>query len=186
MARRAYLDLTPAELLARRYVVWGLGLFAMPPLLTSCHFGDYLCQAHWGGDVSPLVSLWALFPWLLPIALVMLGGLGMAALGGIVLLPARHSTHAWVDPIQTVAFRTCAGSLLAILLVGGFGYVVCDALSPGFFYSEVPTARTAWLASQAVWIAVYLAGAVLTLSAAQNAHVQHGSDYRLANIRRLP
>jgi len=34
MSKRSYLDLTPTELLARQHVVWGLGLFAIPALLT--------------------------------------------------------------------------------------------------------------------------------------------------------
>jgi hypothetical protein len=87
MSNREFFDLTHRKLLAQRYVVWGLGLFAMPPLLISCHLAQFLCQASWDGDiVAPLIALWAVFPWLLPIALVMLGGVGMAALGGILFL----------------------------------------------------------------------------------------------------
>src|SRR5262249_15583274 len=86
MRKRGYLDLTPTELLARRYVVWGVGLFAVPSLLTSCHTLNYLCQARWDGGALSLVTLWAPFPWMLPIALVMFGGLGMCMLGAVLFL----------------------------------------------------------------------------------------------------
>jgi hypothetical protein len=167
MRRRNYLDLTPKELLARRYVMWGLGFFAMPPLLTACHTAHYLCQVRWDGDVSPLVTLWALFPWMLSVALVMLGGLGMCVLGGVLFLSATdYSKRATIAPIQASAFRTCGGALIAVLFVGGFGYVVYDAVSPGFYFAPVATERSVWLVSQALVMAVYLAGAALTFSAA--------------------
>src|SRR5262245_46295015 len=89
MNSRDYLDLTPTELTARRYVAWGSCLRALPRLRTLCHVGHYLCQARWDGDVSPLIALWAVFPWMLPVALVALGGLGMAMLGGVLLLRER-------------------------------------------------------------------------------------------------
>jgi hypothetical protein len=86
--RRGYLDLTPAALLGRRYIVWGLSLAATTPLLTFCHVGNYLCQANWHGEISPLLALWPLFPWMLPIALAALGGLGTCLTGGVMLFAA--------------------------------------------------------------------------------------------------
>jgi len=163
MSKRSYLDLTPTELLARQHVVWGLGLFAIPALLTSCHTGHYLCVAHWDGSVSPLISLWALFPWTLPIALAMAGGLGMAGLGVILLISGKYVPGA--DPLQTAAFRTCVGSLLAILVIGGFGYFICNAIHPGFLYAPNAGVKNAWLLPQALLLVVYLTGAALTLSA---------------------
>jgi len=164
MSRRGYLDLTPTELLGRRYAAWGLGLSVLPPLLTSCHTVDYLCQSHWDGNLSPITSLWALSPWTLPIALVMAGGLGMALVGAVLLVRGRHFVSA--DPLQSAAFGICAVSLLAILAVGGLGYFVCDAISPGFAYSPDGWVMTAWLLPQAVLIAVYLGGAALAVSTA--------------------
>lgn len=90
MGRRNYLDLTPTEMAARRYVVWGLGLFTMPPLLTSCHLAQFLCRASWHSGIAPFLALWGVFPWMLPVALVMLGGLAMAALGGVLLFRERR------------------------------------------------------------------------------------------------
>ena len=167
MSRRGYLDLTPMELLGRQYVVWGLGLFTLPPLLTSCHTAHYLCQAHGAGDVSPIVSLWVIFPWTLPIMLVMLAGLGMSFAGGALLLSGRHLSG--LDRIETIAFRTCVGTVLAILFVGGFGYFLCDVVSPGFYYASATAVKSAWLASQALLTGVYLGTLALTFGAAWRA-----------------
>jgi hypothetical protein len=83
----------------------------------------------------------------------------MAALGGALLLNGRHVPDA--DPTLTAAFRLCVGSLLAILVTGGFGYSVCEALAPGFFYAPNGGLKNAWLLPQAFLIVVYLMGAAL-------------------------
>jgi hypothetical protein len=157
MPGRKYIDLTPKELLARQFIVWGLGFSFLPPLLTSCHFGNYLCQTSWHGDVSPLVTLWSLFPWMLPVAVAAVGGLGLVALGAMLLAISDTA----VEPLQSVAFQLCAGGLFAILLVGGFGYFIWDAALPGFYRAEAASARNAWLLSQAVFLGVYVTGAAL-------------------------
>jgi hypothetical protein len=165
MPKRRYIDLTPKELLARRYVVWGLGFFALPPLLTSCHFGNYLCRASWNSGVSPLATLWTLFPWMLPIAIAALGGLGMVAIGATLLLTADLADTA-IEPAQGAAFRICVGSLFAILLAGGFGYFLFDAIFAGFYFAQVATERVVWLVLQISLFALYFAGALLALSPA--------------------
>jgi hypothetical protein len=105
MAKRGYLDLTPAELRARRLALLGLALFAMPPLLALCHVHQFLCQVTWGGSVASLVALWPLFPWMLGVALLMAAGLGVAALGGLALVLVRPASTIAADPAHTVAFR---------------------------------------------------------------------------------
>jgi hypothetical protein len=161
MSRRGYIDLTPKELLARRYIVWGLAFLFLPSLLTSCHFGDYLCRASWHGGVSLLVTLWSVFPWMIPVAIAALGGLGMIVLGGMLLLTADNVA---AERVHAIAFQTCIGSLFATLLIGGFGYVVLDAAFPGFYRSEIAVERVLWLAAQMSLVALYLIGVLLTLS----------------------
>jgi hypothetical protein len=160
MTTRSYIDLTPKELLARRYIVWGLAFLFLPSLLTSCHLGDYLCQASWHGGVSLLVTLWAMFPWMIPVAVTAIGGLGMIVLGGMLLLTADPADNV----VHAMAFQACIGSLFAILLIGGFGYVLLDAVFPGFYRSEIAVERVLWLAAQMSLIALYLIGVLLTLS----------------------
>src|SRR5215472_9816646 len=65
----------------------------MPPLLTSCHLAQFLCRAGSHSGIAPLIALWGFFSWMLPVALVMLGGLAMAALGGALLFHERRSGH---------------------------------------------------------------------------------------------
>jgi len=93
----------------------------------------------------------------------MAGGLGMAGLGVILLI--RGKCLPGVDPLQTAAFRACVGSLLAILVIGSFGYFVCNAIHLSFVYAPNAVVKNAWLLPQAFLIVVYLTGAALNLSA---------------------
>ena len=86
MRRRGYLDLTPTELRARRVVFAGLTLFVLPPLLTLCHLHQFVCQATWDSGLTSFVVLAPLFPWVAGVALLMLGGLITALLGGVLYL----------------------------------------------------------------------------------------------------
>jgi len=72
-----------------------------------------------------------------PIALAVAGGVGMAALGVILLISG--------DRLQTLAFRTSVGSLLAILVIGGLGYLGYNAIYPSFLYLPNAGAKNAWL-----------------------------------------
>jgi len=92
MRGRSYLDLTSQELRARRIAFFGLALFVLAPLLAACHLEQNFCQAAWRAGISSLVSLWPVFPWMLSVGLVMLCGLGLAVIGGILLVLARPTT----------------------------------------------------------------------------------------------
>jgi len=164
MSRRNYIDLTPKELLSRRYLVWGLGFLFLPSLLTSCHFGDYLCaRASWRGGVSLFVTLVSVFPWMIPVAVAAAGGFGLTALGAV-LLAAADPAKAADEPLHAVAFWICIGSLFAILAVGGFGYLLFEAISPGFYYARSETMRLVWLTVQLFFVSLYLSGVLLTLA----------------------
>lgn len=93
MRGRGYLDLTPAELRARRVTFFGLALFVLPPLLTLCHVHQFLCQMSWNSNLASLVALAPLFPWMLSVALLMLVGVGVSIVGGTLLLLARPPTR---------------------------------------------------------------------------------------------
>ena len=90
MRGRGYLDLTPAELRARRVTFFGLALFVMPPLLTLCHVHQFLCQTTWDSSLASLVALAPLFPWMACVALLMLAGVGVSLVGGILILAQDH------------------------------------------------------------------------------------------------
>jgi hypothetical protein len=85
MRKRGYLELTPEEHRARRVAFLGVALLVMPPLLTLCHLDQVICQAVWRLDVASLIALWPLFPWMLIVAVIMLCGLTLIAIGGALL-----------------------------------------------------------------------------------------------------
>jgi hypothetical protein len=103
MPKRGFLDLTPKELRARRAILFGLGLFVMPPLLTLCHLDQVVCQSIWRLDIVSLFELWPLYPWLLIVAAAMLCGLFTMAVGGVLLLLAKTN---WHNPSQSQQTRT--------------------------------------------------------------------------------
>jgi hypothetical protein len=93
MRKRGYLDLTPAELRARRTAFIGLALLAMPPLLTLCHLHQFLCQATWDGGFASVVALAPLFPWVPAVVLLMVAGLTVTVFGGVLLILATPCTE---------------------------------------------------------------------------------------------
>ena len=101
---------------------------------------------------------------MISVAIAALGGLGMIVLGGMLLLTADPADNVAAERVHTIAFQACIGSLFAILLVGGFGYVLLDAVFPGFYRSEIAVERVLWLAAQMSLVALYLIGVLLTLS----------------------
>jgi hypothetical protein len=93
MRKRGYLELTPAELHARRIALSGLALLVLPPLLTLCHLHQFLCQATWGGSFESLVALAPLFPWMAGVALLTFAGLIATAIGGVLLLLSTRNSE---------------------------------------------------------------------------------------------
>jgi len=63
----------------------------------------------------------------------------------------------------------CIVGLLGVFAVGYVGYFVFDAIWPNFYYSPIAAAKNAWLLGQALFIAVYFAGALLSFNVARHA-----------------
>jgi len=105
MRKRGYLDLTQGELQARRLIFHGGALFVMPPLLSLCHMQQFICQASWQGGFASLVAMTPLFPWLLPVAALMLAGFATAALGAMLLLCEQRRLRAAIAPIPPMAVQ---------------------------------------------------------------------------------
>ena len=145
-----------------RFAKWGLGLFIFGIFLTFGIVAHYCVGARWptGELFMQNISLWWACPWTLSVASVQAGGLGMVALGLAQLSAARlapgHSTSA-----SSLALWLCVVGLLGVFLVGYPGYFVFDAIWPSFYYSPVPVGKYAGLLGQALFIAVYFAGAVM-------------------------
>jgi hypothetical protein len=103
MRKRGYLDLSPGELRARRLIFRGSALFVLPPLLSLCHLQQFACQASWRSGVASVLAMVPLFPWLLPVAALMLAGLVTAGLGAALLLREKCRLRVTAAPIRAAA-----------------------------------------------------------------------------------
>jgi hypothetical protein len=154
-----------------RFAKWGLGLFIFGVFLTFAIIAHYCAGARWPtGDLFKAnITLWWACPWTLSVAAVQAGGLGMVALGLTRLLAARLSPRDIPQPAELRALWLCIIGLLGVFAVGYPGYFVYDAIWPSFFYSPIATGKNVWLLSQAFFIAVYFAGAVMMFNAVRRA-----------------
>ena len=62
-------------------------------------------------------------------------------------------------------------ALLGVFAVGYPGYFVFDAIRPGYCYSPITVGKNAWLLGQALFIAIYFAGAIAMFN-----NVRHALD----------
>ncbi|MBB5050412.1 hypothetical protein HNQ36_000360 [Afipia massiliensis] len=153
-----------------RFAKWGLGLFIFGVFLTFGIIAHYCVGARWptGELFKQNISLWWACPWTLSVAAVQAGGLGMVAIGLTLMLAARVSP---MRPSEegSAALWLCIVGLLGVFAVGYPGYFVFDAIWPSFYYSPVAAGKNAWLLGQALFIAVYFAGAIFAFNAARRA-----------------
>src|SRR5262245_99589 len=154
-----------------RFAKWGLGLFIFGVFLTLGIIAHYCAGARWPtGDLFKAnITLWWACPWTLSVAAVQAGGLGMVALGLTRLLAARLSPSDVPQAAEPRALWLCIIGLLGVFAVGYPGYFVYDAIWPSFFYSPIAKGKNVWLLSQAFFIAVYFAGAVVMFAAVRRA-----------------
>jgi len=55
----------------------------------------------------------------------------------------------------------CIAGLIGIFAVGYAGYFVFDSIWPSFYYMPIAEGKNAWLLSQALCVALYLAGVIM-------------------------
>jgi hypothetical protein len=110
------------------------------------------------------ITLWWACPWTLSVAAVQAGRLGMVALGLTRILASRLSQSKPIGVGNAAALRLCIAGLLGVFAVGYAGYFVFDAVWASFYYSPVLTAKNLWLFGQALLIAVYFVGALLSFN----------------------
>ncbi|MEQ1956766.1 hypothetical protein [Mesorhizobium sp. CN2-181] len=144
-----------------RFAKWGLGLFIFGVFLTFGIVAHYCVGARWptGELFMQNITLWWACPWTLSVAAVQAGGLGMVALGLTSMVANRAGS---VDDAKgSGALWLCVIGLLGVFAVGYPGYFVFDAIWPGYYYSPVAIGKNAWLLGQALFIAIFFAGAVV-------------------------
>ncbi|HET6928499.1 MAG TPA: hypothetical protein VFI48_16740 [Hyphomicrobiaceae bacterium] len=156
-----------------RFTQWGLGLFIFGVFLTFGIIAHYCSGSRWpnGGLFMQNITLWWACPWTLSVAAVQAGGLGMVAIGLALMLAGRLSSTTQ----DFLALWLCILGLLGVFAVGYPGYFVFDAIWPSFYYSPIATGKNAWLLGQALFIAVYLFGAMLAFGSVRRALNTHAS-----------
>jgi hypothetical protein len=148
-----------------RFAKWGLGLFIFGVFLTFGIVAHYCVGARWptGELFMQNITLWWACPWTLSVAAVQAGGLGMVSLGVTLMVAARSGAVA--DTEGSGALWLCVMGLLGVFAIGYPGYFVFDAIWPGYYYSPVAVGKNAWLLGQALFIAIFFAGAVVMFAA---------------------
>jgi hypothetical protein len=156
--------------LGARFIKWGLGLFIFGLLLSFGPIGHYVIGAnHPTGDAFlHNISLWFACPWTMAVAVIQLGGLGMVALGLTRLQTARLSANPKSSD-NSAALLLCIAGLIGIFAVGYAGYFVFDSIWPSFYYMPIAEGKNAWLLSQALSVALYLAGVIMMFNTERHA-----------------
>jgi len=154
-----------------RFAKWGLGLFIFGVFLSFGVIAHYCIGARWPtGDLFlKNITLWWACPWTLSMAAVQAGGLGMVALGLTEMMAQRAAGPSDTGPPHSTALMLCIIGLLGVFAVGYPGYFVFDAVWPGFFYAPIVAGKNAWLLAQALFIAIYLVGAVMMFDTVRHA-----------------
>jgi cation transporter-like permease len=91
----------------------------------------------------------------------------MVAIGLTRMVAARVSLRDAND--SSVALSLCIVGLIGVFAIGYAGYFVFDAFWPSFYYSPITAAKNAWLLGQALFIAVYFVGTVVSFVAVRRA-----------------
>jgi len=148
-----------------KFAKWGLGLFIFGIFLNLGPIGHYCIGANHdnGAMFMHNITLWWGCPWTLSVFFVQIGGLGMLAIGLTQLFIDRSSTKS-PSSVSPMALSLCIIGVLGTFLVGFPGYFVYDHIWPSFYYSPVPTGKNAWLLGQALFIFVYLCGAIMAFN----------------------
>ncbi|MFI5410600.1 hypothetical protein [Kaistia sp. UC242_56] len=144
-----------------RFAKWGLGLFIFGVLLTFSIVAHYCVGARWPAGELFMQNItlgWACL-WTLSVAAIQAGGLGMVGLG-LTSMVANRSGSA-DEAKGSGAFWLCVIGLTGVFAVGYPGNFVFDAIWPGYYYSPVAIGENAWMLGQALFIAIFFAGAVL-------------------------
>jgi hypothetical protein len=156
--------------LGARFIKWGLGLFIFGLFLSFGPIGHYIVGANHPTGEAFLhnISLWFACPWTMAVAVIQLGGLGMVALGLTRLQTARLSTPPQSSN-SSAALLLCIVGLIGIFVVGYAGYFVFDTVWPSFYYMPIAEGKNAWLLSQALCVALYLAGVIMMFNTERRA-----------------
>ncbi len=159
------MNTTPTQL-GTRFVRAGLRLFILGLFMCLGMISHYLIGARYDNGAAFLtnVSVWFGCPWTLSTAVVLLGAIGMIAIGGAYATLGRASSVAETRSLERLAFHLCTWSLVAIFLTGFVGYFFVDAYARGFYYVPIKGPKNFWLLEQLACVMLFLAGVFMVSS----------------------
>ena len=114
------------------------------------------------------VSLWYACPWTLSTAVVLLGSVGMLAIGAILAVLGKHAAAA-NGAGQDTARLLCTVALVGIFLTGYVGYFVIDHFWPTFYYSQIRDGKNVWLFLQLGCMILYTIGVFIAFNGIRRA-----------------
>lgn len=155
------MTMTPVRLGAR-FIGTGCGMFMFGLVMSFGMVGHYIVGARWptGEVFLKNISLWFACPWTLSTAVVLLGSVGLVAMGCAYAALGRATPDARVGGVG--ALTLCYWALIAMFLTGYVGYFAVDRVWPSFYYSPITTGKNVWLGMQLACMVAYFAGVAMT------------------------
>jgi hypothetical protein len=148
--------------LGAKFIRSGFGLFIFGLVMSFGMVGHYLVGARYptGDEFLKNITLWYACPWTLSIAVVLIGAVGMIAIGGAYATLGRAAPDARAGIGESAARTICVWSLIAIFLTGYVGYFVVDRIWPSFYYSPIKDGKNVWLLLQLACMVAYMVGVI--------------------------
>lgn len=149
--------------LGTRLVRAGIRLFIFGLVMSFGMIGHYLVGSRYPNGAAFLenIQVWFACPWTLSTAVVLLGSVGMIAIG--TAYAALGHTAPTYNPrsSEIAALHLCIWSLVLIFVTGYVGYFVVDAVAPGYYYIPIKSPKNVWLFAQLGCVIAYMIGVCL-------------------------
>ena len=150
-----------------RFVRTGSWLVLLGMVMSFGMVLHYVVGAQYGTGEEFLknITLWYACPWTLSTAVVLLGSIGMLAVGAIMVVLGKHaSTGATEGRRGELARLLCTIALVGMFLTGYVGYFVVDHLWPMFYYLPVKDGKNVWLFMQLACMVLYAIGLLIAFN----------------------
>jgi hypothetical protein len=121
-----------------------------------------------GEEFLKNVTLWYACPWTLSTAVVLLGSVGMLAIGAIMIVLGKHES-ATATETTDLARLLCMIALVGMFLTGYVGYFVIDHFWPKFYYLPVKDGKNVWLFMQLACMVLYAIGVFIAFNGIRRA-----------------
>jgi hypothetical protein len=138
-------------------------LFVFGLVMSFGMVGHYIVGARWptGHLFLQNITLWYACPWTLSTAVVLVGAVGMIAIGAAYATLGRGRPDAGVGGGERAARAICFWALIAMFLTGYAGYFAVDRIWPSFYYAPIEDGKDVWLLLQLACMVGYMVGVVI-------------------------